>query len=131
MHRRKVHHETWMLGKPWADFFAMVRTDVVTHEMNRADLLGNLPVQQRVHQGDGAHPLLTRLEHRAGAWILERLPGPIEQTDDNLQVIRHPLVQSPSAQLRLLPQGLQRGMGLGPCRGQLPHALLKENRRLR
>jgi hypothetical protein len=45
MHRRHGHHDT-RLGKPWADFCAMVRTAVVTPEMNRADLLVNLPVQR-------------------------------------------------------------------------------------
>jgi hypothetical protein len=35
MHKCKVHYETWMLGKPCVDFLAMMRTDVVTHEMNR------------------------------------------------------------------------------------------------
>jgi hypothetical protein len=45
MHGREVHDETRMLGELFSDFFAIVHTDVVTHEMNRADLLVNLPVQ--------------------------------------------------------------------------------------
>src|SRR5438034_5290684 len=61
MHRRKVHHETWMLGKPGADFLAMVCTDVVTHEMNRADRLVNLPVQrfEKVDKLPLALPVIT------------------------------------------------------------------------
>jgi hypothetical protein len=34
-----------MLGKPCADFFAMVRADIVTHEMNRVDVVVNLRIQ--------------------------------------------------------------------------------------
>lgn len=45
MHRREVHDEPRMLGKPFADVFALMGTDVITHEMNRSDLLVNLPVQ--------------------------------------------------------------------------------------
>ena len=61
MHRCKVHHETWMLGQPCADFFAMVRADVVTHEMNRADLLVNFPVQrfEKVDELSLALPVIT------------------------------------------------------------------------
>jgi hypothetical protein len=46
MHRWKGPNATWRLAKPLADFFAMVCTDIVTHEMNRPDLRINLPVQR-------------------------------------------------------------------------------------
>lgn len=45
MHGREVHDETRMLGEPSTDVFPMMGTDVITHEMNRSDLLVNLPVQ--------------------------------------------------------------------------------------
>ena len=45
MHGREVHDETRMLGEPFADVFPMMGPDVITHEMNRSDLLVNLPVQ--------------------------------------------------------------------------------------
>jgi hypothetical protein len=61
MHRCKVHHATWMLGKPGADFLAMVRADVVTHAMNRPDLRVNLPVQrfEKVDELSLALPVIT------------------------------------------------------------------------
>ena len=41
------------------------------------------------------------------------------------------MVEGPSAQLRMVPQGLQGGMSVGQRCGQLMHALLKGHRRLR
>src|SRR5919197_2195685 len=51
MHGREVHDETRMLGEPFADFFPVMGTNIVTHKMNRPDLLVNLPIQ-RFEKGD-------------------------------------------------------------------------------
>src|SRR6266511_4570167 len=45
MHWCEVHHKPQMLGEPSGDVFAMMRTDNVTHQINRPDVLSNLPVQ--------------------------------------------------------------------------------------
>jgi hypothetical protein len=45
MHWREVHHKSRMPGQPSGDIFAMMRTDMVTDQMNRPDVRGNLLVQ--------------------------------------------------------------------------------------
>src|SRR5215207_2164806 len=45
MYGCEVHHKPRMLGEPLGDVFAMMRTDIVTHQMDRPDVLSNLPVQ--------------------------------------------------------------------------------------
>ena len=45
MHGREVHHKPRMLGEPSGDVFAMMRTDIVTYQMNRPDVLSNLLIQ--------------------------------------------------------------------------------------
>ena len=59
--RRQGHHDTWRLGKPGADGWAMGRTAVVTPAMNRADRRVPLPVP-RVANGEAlarALPVIT------------------------------------------------------------------------
>ena len=45
MHGCEVHHKPRMLGEPSGDVFAMMRTDIVTDQMNRPDVLSNLLIQ--------------------------------------------------------------------------------------
>jgi hypothetical protein len=45
MHQCKVHDEARMVGKPFSDFFPMIRTDVIAGEMNRTDVGINFYVQ--------------------------------------------------------------------------------------
>lgn len=45
MHGHEVHDETRLLGEPSTDVFPMMGTDVITHEMTRADLLVHRSVQ--------------------------------------------------------------------------------------
>jgi hypothetical protein len=44
MHRREMADKARMLGEPSGDLFSMMRTDVITHAMNRPNVLGNLLV---------------------------------------------------------------------------------------
>jgi hypothetical protein len=44
VHWREVHHKTRMIGEPSGDFCTMMCTNVVTHEMNGLDVLGDLPI---------------------------------------------------------------------------------------
>jgi hypothetical protein len=44
MHRSEVHHEARMLDESCSDVFPMMGTDIVADEMNRPEVLGNLPV---------------------------------------------------------------------------------------
>src|SRR5215510_1226802 len=44
MHGREVHYKAWMMSQPLSDLFAMMRTDIVAHQMNRADMLLNLDI---------------------------------------------------------------------------------------
>ena len=44
MNRREVKGKARMLHQPFSDFFAMMRTDMIAHEMNRLDALVNLRV---------------------------------------------------------------------------------------
>jgi Bacterial regulatory protein, Fis family len=45
VHGREVHHKPRVRGEPSGDFFSVMRTHIVTHEMNRPDVGGNLPIQ--------------------------------------------------------------------------------------
>jgi hypothetical protein len=51
MHGREVHHNAWMLGYPRPDFLAMMRTDMIAHQMNRVDVGVNLCLH-RFQEGD-------------------------------------------------------------------------------
>ena len=44
-HRREVKDQAEVLGEPLADCLAVVRTDMIAHEMNRLDRGDNLRVQ--------------------------------------------------------------------------------------
>ena len=65
MHGCEMHDKSWMLGEPSGDLLAMMRTDVVTHEMNRPDVLGNLLVHM-FQKGD-AFLLPFKLPRQFGA----------------------------------------------------------------
>ena len=65
MHGCEMHDKAWMLGEPSGDLLAMMRTDVVTHEMNRPDVLGNLLVHM-FQKGD-AFLLPFKLPRQFGA----------------------------------------------------------------
>ena len=45
MNGREVDHKPWVMRYPSGDFFAMMRADMITSKMNRADGFGNLPGQ--------------------------------------------------------------------------------------
>ena len=45
MNRREVKGKARVFPQPFSDFFAMMRTDIIAHEMNRLDALVNLRVQ--------------------------------------------------------------------------------------
>ena len=45
MHGCEVHHKPRMLGEPSGDVFAMMRTDMVTDQMKRPDVLSTLLIQ--------------------------------------------------------------------------------------
>jgi hypothetical protein len=51
MNRREVHDNARVFLPPLADFFAGMRADVIAHEMNRLDGLGNRRVS-RCKKGD-------------------------------------------------------------------------------
>jgi hypothetical protein len=51
MYGRKVHHKARMVDEPFLDFLPMMRTDIVTHELDGADGLVNLRIQ-RLQKGD-------------------------------------------------------------------------------
>src|ERR1700751_1133475 len=44
MHGREMHDKAWMMSQPLSDLFPMMRTDIVAHQMNRADTLLNLDI---------------------------------------------------------------------------------------
>ena len=44
MHGRAVHDKAWMMSQPLSDLLPMMRTDMVAHQMNRADTLRNLDI---------------------------------------------------------------------------------------
>jgi hypothetical protein len=46
MPRCTVHDNARMVGEPFSDFFTMMRTDMVAHEVNCTDLLVNLRIQR-------------------------------------------------------------------------------------
>jgi hypothetical protein len=45
VNRCEVHNKAWVFHQPLADFFAVMRADIIAHEMNRRDVLVNLYVQ--------------------------------------------------------------------------------------
>src|SRR5512132_2207059 len=45
MYGCEVHHKPRMRGEPLGDVLAMMHTDMVTHQMDRPDVLSHLPVQ--------------------------------------------------------------------------------------
>ena len=46
MYGREVHDKAWMLREPRADLLAMMRTDMVAHQLNRADGLIDFPIHR-------------------------------------------------------------------------------------
>ena len=44
MHGREVYDKAWMMSQPLSDLFPMMCTDIVAHQMNRADTLLNLDI---------------------------------------------------------------------------------------
>jgi hypothetical protein len=44
MHGREGHDQAWMMSQPLSDLFPLMRTDMVAHQMNRADTLLNLDI---------------------------------------------------------------------------------------
>lgn|SRR5262245_54807657 len=46
MHWREMEDKTWMALQPLADFFAMMRRDIVTDHVNRLDPGGNLRIKR-------------------------------------------------------------------------------------
>jgi hypothetical protein len=52
MHGREVHYQAWMMSQPLMDLFPMRRTDMVAHQMDRADTLLNLDIHcvQKGHE---------------------------------------------------------------------------------
>jgi len=51
LHRGNVHDNAWMLREPHADLLAMRRTDMVAHQLKRADGLIDCPIH-RFKKGD-------------------------------------------------------------------------------
>ena len=50
MNRREVKDKAWVFHQPVADFFAVMRADIIAHEMNRRRCVGQSPrpiVQER------------------------------------------------------------------------------------
>ena len=68
MHRRNVHDKARVIGSPRPDCFPLMRTDRVTHEMNEADALVNLCLQdfQNGPEGPLTLPFVTLPIHLAG-----------------------------------------------------------------
>jgi hypothetical protein len=44
----KVHYKSWMSGSSCGNNFAIIRPDMVTHEINRPDVLDNLLVHEHI-----------------------------------------------------------------------------------
>jgi hypothetical protein len=44
LHGREVHDQAWMMSQPLSDLLPLMRTDMVAHQMNRADILLNLDI---------------------------------------------------------------------------------------
>jgi hypothetical protein len=68
MHRRKVHDNARVIGSPRPDFFPLMRTDRVTHEMHEAEARVNLglPDFQKGHAFPLTLPFVTWPINRAG-----------------------------------------------------------------
>jgi hypothetical protein len=74
MHRRKVHDKARVIGSPLPDCFPLMRTDMVTHEMNEADALVNLCLQdfQKGHECPLTLPCVTLPLNLAGTGVQGR-----------------------------------------------------------
>jgi hypothetical protein len=100
MHRREVDDKAQMGGEPFAHLFPMMGTDIVAHQMNRADMLGNLAVQVLQKSDEFLLPLagITLAIHLAGTGVKGR--EEIEGSRARSRVRSHMWARSPDDRRR-------------------------------
>jgi hypothetical protein len=61
VHWREVHDKAWMMSEPFSDLFPMMCTDIVAHQMNRADALVDFYIHrfEKGHEFPLSLPLIT------------------------------------------------------------------------